>query len=80
MAKNVRLYVIPNCDKCRAAREYLDTKGIPYQLLDVAADADLMEELLVQHGTMGTPTFVIGTAVIRGLDEAQIAAALAAKD
>ncbi len=79
MAKNVRLYVIPNCDKCRAAQEYLDSKGIPYAVLDVDADAELMEELLVQHGTMGTPTFVIDDVVIPGLDQAKIEAALASK-
>jgi len=44
MAK-IEIFSAPDCGYCRRAKELLDSKGLGYQELDIAADPAQLEEL-----------------------------------
>ena len=53
MADDVTLYGLNNCDTCRAARKWLDGRGIAYRFHDFAnrgIDAETVESWLGEHG------------------------------
>lgn len=53
MADDVTVYGLGNCDTCRAARKWLDGRGIAYRFHDFAAagiDAATVDGWLGEHG------------------------------
>ena len=53
MAETLTVYGLGNCDTCRAARKWLDGRGIAYRFHDFAAggiDAATVESWLGEHG------------------------------
>jgi glutaredoxin len=54
------------------AKEYLSSKGISYQNLDVSSDSALAEEMVKVSGQMGVPVIVIDGNAIVGFDKSQI--------
>lgn len=70
--RRVKVYSTPSCPYCRMAKEYLKTKGIDYQDLDVSSDRDALREMLELTGQMGVPVIVIDDEVIIGFDKDKI--------
>lgn len=54
------------------AKDYLSSKGIAYQNLDVSQDATAREEMVKISGQMGVPVIVINSEVIVGFDKSKI--------
>jgi glutaredoxin 3 len=52
------LYVKVWCPWCVAAREWLDTRGFGYELIDVEADRADYDEMIRLSGQTKTPTLV----------------------
>jgi glutaredoxin 3 len=52
------LYVKVWCPWCVAAREWLDTRGFGYELIDVEADRTDYDEMIRLSGQTKTPTLV----------------------
>ncbi len=53
MADALVVYGLGNCDSCRAARKWLDGRGVPYRFHDFAAegvDAPTVDAWLREHG------------------------------
>lgn len=47
MSWGVRLYTIPGCPHCDAAREDLEWRGIEFEEMDVESDAEALKQMLL---------------------------------
>ncbi len=56
---NVQVYTAAWCRDCRAAKQFLDSHGIPYTEIDVDANADASDELIRHVGKRAIPQMVI---------------------
>jgi len=54
------------------AKEYLSSKGIAYQDLDVSSNEQAREEMVKVSGQMGVPVIIIDGKPITGFDKASI--------
>ena len=76
MANMVTVYSTAACPYCVLAKNYLDSKGVAYEAVDVGADRAKAEEMIKKSGQMGVPVLDIGGKIIVGFDKAAIDAAL----
>ena len=60
-----------------ATKEYLSSKNISYQDIDVSSDRQALEEMTKISGQMGVPVIVINGEAIIGFDKARIDSLLA---
>lgn len=68
--KNVKIYSTPTCTYCLMAKDFMDSKGIEYNEIDVSANQDKVQELLkLTDGQMGVPVIVVDGEVIFGFDK-----------
>jgi glutaredoxin len=56
---NVQMYATEWCPDCRAARQFLDSHGIEYTVINVDADAAASAEVLRRVGKRAVPQLVI---------------------
>jgi glutaredoxin 3 len=65
------LYSTSWCQHCKAAKEYLTRKEIPFINRDVEVDAEAMELLTGKYQSQGVPVIVIGNdaEVVKGFEE-----------
>ena len=68
----VKVYSTSTCPYCKMAKDYLDSKGISYQGIDVGNDPDAAEEMVKISGQMGVPVISINGQVIVGFDKDKI--------
>ncbi|MFA6296699.1 MAG: glutaredoxin domain-containing protein [Patescibacteria group bacterium] len=71
MAK-VKVFSTPTCPYCVQAKEYLKSKGVEYEEVDVAADEAGRNEMVEKTEQMGVPVILIGDEYIVGFDRAKI--------
>jgi len=69
----VRVYSTSTCPYCKMAKTFLDEKGIAYDDLDVAADAEARNEMLKKSGQMGVPVIDFDGEVVIGFDREKLA-------
>lgn len=72
----VKVYSTPTCPYCTRAKEYLSSKGVTFDNVDVSADRAAGEEMVKISGQMGVPVIVAGDEVIIGFDKGAINKAL----
>ena len=77
----VTIYGTSWCGACRAAREYLTSRKIPFADKDIERDADAARELAAKAAKMGIPTDRVPVIDVRGrlllgFDRARIEALL----
>lgn len=60
----VDIYTHPGCPGGDAATHYLDKRGIPYRIHNVAHDADAQEQMRF-WGCRETPVLVLGERILR---------------
>ena len=68
----VKVYSTSTCPYCKMAKEYLSSKGVSYEDIDVAADQEKAKEMVNISGQMGVPVVVINGEVIVGFDKGKI--------
>ncbi|MDO9107787.1 MAG: glutaredoxin family protein [Coriobacteriia bacterium] len=62
--QKLQMYCTPWCGDCRAARQWLESRGIEYEEIDVSSDLGLREKAAAHNnGALHTPTFEYGEAV-----------------
>ena len=69
---NIKVYSTPTCPYCKMAKEYLSSKGIAYEDIDVSTDNTAAEEMVKVSGQMGVPVVVIDGQSVVGFDKARI--------
>ncbi|MEM3372674.1 MAG: glutaredoxin domain-containing protein [Candidatus Anstonellales archaeon] len=62
------IYTTPTCPYCAMAKRYLDSKGVKYTEVNVAADIRAAQEMIMKSGEMGVPQIEINGKMIIGFD------------
>ena len=70
--------MIPACDTCEEAREFLEANGVSVTEIDVSNDRAVQVEFEALAGELKVPVTVIDGKLIRGYSRAEFRAALAA--
>lgn len=68
----VRVYSVPGCTGCRAAKEYLTSKHVGFTEIDMAADEEARKMVIEKTGHIGSPVVQIGGEFIFGFDQKKI--------
>ena len=69
---NIKIYSTATCPYCKIAKEYLSSKGIDFEDIDVSNNQEAVEEMVKISGQMGVPVIAIGSEVIVGFDKSRI--------
>jgi len=67
--KKVTIYTTPSCPYCVRSKELLAAKGVRYNEVDVAVDAEKRAEMSQKYNWMTVPMIVIGDEFIGGYDD-----------
>jgi glutaredoxin-like YruB-family protein len=70
--KRINIYSTPTCPHCKKLKDYLNSKNIKFNDIDVSADADKIREMIDKSGQMGTPVIDIDGEIIAGFDKEKI--------
>ncbi|UCG35742.1 MAG: thioredoxin family protein [Candidatus Omnitrophota bacterium] len=68
----VKVYSTPSCPYCKMVKDYLSSKGIDYQSLDVSQDKTALQDMVKVSGQMGVPVTVINGEAVVGFDKSRI--------
>ncbi len=68
----VKVYSTPTCVYCKTLKEYLKSKNIEFQEIDVSKDEKELQEMIKVSGQMGVPVVNIDGEVIVGFDKPKI--------
>lgn len=63
------IYTTDYCSYCRAAKSFFQSRGIPYEEIDVSGDDDARAELRERTGRTTVPQIWIGEAYVGGYDD-----------
>ena len=69
--KQVIMYTTSHCPACKAAKQYLAQKGIPYREIDVEASRDGMEAFQ-KLGGHGVPLITVGEKKMEGFNSQEL--------
>ena len=72
----IKVYSTPTCPYCKMAKDYLSSKNVSYQNIDVSLDKEAAEEMVKVSGQMGVPVIVINGKAMVGFDKSRIDALL----
>ena len=75
---NVKIYTTQTCPYCDMAKEYLKSKGVEYEEVDVSSDHAAAKEMIEKSGQRGVPQIEINGQMILGFNKPAIDAALGA--
>ena len=62
--EKIRLFIKPYCGWCHEAIEWLDKRGIPYEVLDVISDARARKEMFQLSGQTLAPTIDVDGEIL----------------
>jgi glutaredoxin 3 len=66
---DITVYTTEPCGYCRQAKALLAKRGLPYEEINLAKDADGRAELAARTGMMTFPQVIIGDEVVGGFTE-----------
>ena len=72
----VKVYTTNTCPWCDKAKNYLKSKGIAFEELNVQDDMVAREEMVKKSKQMGVPVLDVNGSIIIGFDKAAIDTAL----
>ena len=72
----IKVYTTDSCPWCVKAKNYLKSKNIAFEELNVAEDMDARQEMLQKSRQMGVPVLDINGTVVIGFDKPAIDTAL----
>lgn len=72
----VKVYSTPTCPWCDKAKEYLESKGVAYEVVDVSKDRAAAMDMVKKTRQMGVPVVQIEERYIVGFDKGAIDTAL----
>lgn len=72
----VKVYSTNTCPWCDKAKNYLKSKGIEFQELNVQEDMVAREEMIKKSKQMGVPVLDVNGSIIIGFDKTAIDTAL----
>ena len=72
-ATEITMYTSEPCAYCRQAKALLEARGVRYEEVDLARDADGRADLVARTGRMTFPQILVGERPIGGFQELQAA-------
>ncbi|HMJ64302.1 MAG TPA: glutaredoxin domain-containing protein [Candidatus Binatia bacterium] len=70
--EKIRLFIKPYCGWCHEAIQWLDRRGIQYEVLDVIADATARKEMHQLSGQTLAPTIDVDGEILADFDTDQL--------
>lgn len=67
--KKVIVYSTPTCHYCHLLKDYLTEKGIAFESVDVAADAEAKKVAFEKSGQLAVPVTDIDGNIVIGFDQ-----------
>lgn len=67
--KQIEVYSTHNCPWCVRAKALLESKGLNFEEINIASDADLAQEMAERSGRRTVPQVFIDGEAIGGFDE-----------
>ena len=68
----VIIFTTPTCPHCRAAKRYLQARGVPFKDVDVSRDQRAARDMQRRTGQTGVPVILINNRPIVGFDKPKI--------
>ncbi|MEM4347645.1 MAG: glutaredoxin domain-containing protein [Candidatus Altiarchaeota archaeon] len=65
---NVKVYSTPTCPFCHMAKDFLKSKGVDFEDIDVSSNRKAAQEMIQKSGQMGVPVIEINGKIIVGFD------------
>lgn len=72
----ITIYSTPTCPWCHKAKEYLDSKNVEYEDVDVSENTQRAHEMVEKSGQMGVPVLDINGKILVGFNPLEIDEAL----
>jgi len=72
MDKKIKVYGVPGCPFCKKTKEFLKSKGLNFEDIDVAANHDLAKEMFKKSSQMSVPVIEIDGKIVIGFDKGKI--------
>lgn len=66
---NVKVYSTTTCPWCHRVKDYLKSKNIPFEDIDVADDVEKAKEMVKKSGQTGVPVITVDDEVVIGFDQ-----------
>jgi len=76
----ITIYSTPTCHFCHMAKDFLTSKSIAYEDIDVSSNIEKRKEMIEKSGQMGVPVILIDNNMIVGFDKPKIMDILGIKD
>jgi len=73
---HIKVYSTPTCPYCTMAKQYLSSKNVVFQNIDVSQDQTAAAEIVKKSGQMGVPVIDIDGQLVIGFDRQRIDALL----
>jgi len=74
----VRVYSTPHCHNCHEIKEFLTTRHIEFEEIDLASSEEARDRIIEKTGHLGAPIVEIGNEFIFGYDPKKMEGLLAA--
>lgn len=68
----IKVYSTPTCPWCTAAKNYLNSKNVNFEDVDVSKDRNAASEMVSKSGQRGVPVIDIDGNIIVGFDQKRI--------
>ena len=72
MVKKVIVYSTSTCPWCHRAKEFLKSKNVDFEDIDVSKDQEAAKQMVEKSGQMGVPQIEINGKIIVGFDQEAI--------
>lgn len=66
---SVKIYTTNTCPWCVKTKEYLASKGISYDEINVSKDKEAAKEMIEKSGQRGVPVVDIDGSIVVGFDK-----------
>ena len=80
MGQQVTVYSTPTCSWCVAVKEYLQSRNVAFDEVDVASDMQRARELVERTGQYGVPVIEIDGEFVIGFDRPRLEQLLQSAD
>jgi glutaredoxin-like YruB-family protein len=68
----VKVYSTPSCPWCTEAKNYLSSKHVQFEDIDVSRNMEAAREMVQKSGQRGVPVLDINGSIVVGFDQAAI--------
>lgn len=69
---SVKVYSTPTCPWCSVAKNYLTSKKVAYEDIDVSSNREAAMEMIQKSGQRGVPVLDINGKIVVGFDQTAI--------